>query len=538
MKATADNWYAANQRVLAAAVALARARVAAHLGREPEAQLADLEARLRRAEEEMPSPSALQVLAATFGLSDFERELLMLCAAVELDSATATLVRSGDGREGVDFSVALATLPQPHWNAITPLGPLRRHRFIEMQPGPQLVRCGLRIEERALHFLAGIDAADERLMGIIEPLYPPAVLLPEHEQAARRVATLWSDGRPSIMLCGRDPGARNIVAAAACAMVDAHLFVARVADLPHAPAARENVYRLWERDAALSGGALMLDVDDDDPPAEVKRLVDQLPQLALVSCHDGLRSHGRALVRIDIPPSPPTSQRALWQAAMGADWPALEPHIEAVLTQFTLSAGGIAAAAAALRAQPGDASMAVRAWDACRVQARAHLDLLAQRLEPVAGWDDLVLPKAEMETLREIVAHVKQRQTVYQAWGFGRKSERGLGTSTLFAGQSGTGKTMAAEVLARELRLDLYRIDLSQVVSKYIKASSRRSCGPLLSWSLQFSSDAAVKLFLPHPTGIALPKWFTQRRTRDLHFCSERPGDTLGNNTPETQLPG
>src|SRR5262249_25649882 len=100
----------------------------------------------------------------------------------------------------------------------------------------------------------------QNTVGIIEPLYPPAVLLPEHEQAARRVAALWHDGGTTIMLCGRDPGARNIVAAAACAMADARLYVARVADLPTAASARENVYRLWERDAALTGGALMLDV--------------------------------------------------------------------------------------------------------------------------------------------------------------------------------------------------------------------------------------------------------------------------------------
>ena len=85
-----------------------------------------------------------------------------------------------------------------------------------------------------------------------------------------------------------------------------------------------------------------------------------------------------------------------------------------------------------------------------------------------AVWDDLVLPEAQKRLLREIAAHVRQRLKVYETWGFGHRSSRGLGISALFAGPSGTGKTMAAEVLANELRLDLYRIDLSQVVSKYI----------------------------------------------------------------------
>ena len=107
-------------------------------------------------------------------------------------------------------------------------------------------------------------------------------------------------------------------------------------------------------------------------------------------------------------------------------------------------------------------------WDACRRQARARLGDLAQRIRPVATWDDLVLPEAQRETLRAIGLQVRQRATVYGRWGFAERSNRGLGISALFAGASGTGKTMAAEVLANELALDLYKIDLSQVVSKYI----------------------------------------------------------------------
>jgi SpoVK/Ycf46/Vps4 family AAA+-type ATPase len=102
------------------------------------------------------------------------------------------------------------------------------------------------------------------------------------------------------------------------------------------------------------------------------------------------------------------------------------------------------------------------------MQARPRLDDLAQRIESVATWDDLVLPELQRQTLREIAVHVRQRARVYEAWGFAAKCARGLGISALFVGASGTGKTMAAEVLANELRLDLYRIDLSQVVSKYI----------------------------------------------------------------------
>src|SRR5262249_35903810 len=107
-------------------------------------------------------------------------------------------------------------------------------------------------------------------------------------------------------------------------------------------------------------------------------------------------------------------------------------------------------------------------WEACRTQARSRLDDLAQRIEPFASWDDIVLPESQRRTLRDVAAHVRQRSKVYETWGFAGRGDRGLGISAMFAGPSGTGKTMAAEVLANQLQLDLYRIDLSQVVSKYI----------------------------------------------------------------------
>jgi SpoVK/Ycf46/Vps4 family AAA+-type ATPase len=104
----------------------------------------------------------------------------------------------------------------------------------------------------------------------------------------------------------------------------------------------------------------------------------------------------------------------------------------------------------------------------CRVQSRPQLDDLAQRIEPKESWDDLILPEPQKQIVRELVAHVRQRSQVYDRWGFAGRSNRGLGISALFSGSSGTGKTMAAGAMAQELKLDLYRIDLSSVVSKYI----------------------------------------------------------------------
>jgi SpoVK/Ycf46/Vps4 family AAA+-type ATPase len=104
----------------------------------------------------------------------------------------------------------------------------------------------------------------------------------------------------------------------------------------------------------------------------------------------------------------------------------------------------------------------------CLSNSRPRLDTLAQRIEPKAARDDIVLPEQETALLDLIVEQVRHRGTVYDEWGFRERMNRGLGISALFAGESGTGKTMAAEVIANQLRLNLYRIDLSSVVSKYI----------------------------------------------------------------------
>jgi len=141
-----------------------------------------------------------------------------------------------------------------------------------------------------------------------------------------------------------------------------------------------------------------------------------------------------------------------------------QSQLNALVSQFNLSPSDIQTVCLQEQAidTPG------QLWALCRTQARPRLDELAQRIEARAGWDSLVLPEKEQLILQTLSAHVAQRTRVYEDWGFGGKNGRGLGISALFAGASGTGKTTAAEVISRDLDLDLYRVDLSAVVSKYI----------------------------------------------------------------------
>ena len=111
---------------------------------------------------------------------------------------------------------------------------------------------------------------------------------------------------------------------------------------------------------------------------------------------------------------------------------------------------------------------------ACRAQTDPKLGALARKIEPKFRWDDIVLPPDQLAQLTEVCSQTRHRHTVYDEWGFDRKLSLGKGLTALFTGPPGTGKTMAAEVVANGLSLDLYKIDLSQVVSKYIGETEKQ----------------------------------------------------------------
>jgi SpoVK/Ycf46/Vps4 family AAA+-type ATPase len=183
-----------------------------------------------------------------------------------------------------------------------------------------------------------------------------------------------------------------------------------------------------------------------------------------------LRICGRPSVRFDIGKPGIDEQKQLWQNVLGSLAEKLNGEVDQVVSHFNIGISGIRSAGAEIvgRSQGGRIDLPQGTlWDVCTMQSRPRLDDLAARIEPRSSWDDLILPDLQKRTLRDLTAHVRQRLKVYEEWGFGRRG-RGLSSTALFAGPSGTGKTLAAEVIAAELKLDLYHIDLSQIVSKYI----------------------------------------------------------------------
>src|ERR1041385_4801893 len=235
MSAPATNpvWSEANQRYLMAALApvraaLARRRREAHDAKEPMDPA--LENILREAAAALPAPSALELVCNAFQLSTFERDVLLLCAGVELDSAFAAECAAAQGdprRTSPTFGLALATLPEAHWSALTPGAPLRRWRLVELSNADSVVSSPLRIDERVLHFLAGVNELDERLRPLVETVPVPSELPPSQMAAACRIAELWistcrSGNPPVIQLCGPDPASSRAVAAVACQIGRAH----------------------------------------------------------------------------------------------------------------------------------------------------------------------------------------------------------------------------------------------------------------------------------------------------------------------------
>ncbi len=483
---TANSWYEDNQRYLSAVLAVIQGALQQHLARMQATEVEEIQNVSRPTPEDiaasMTIAPALDTLCATFCLSSFERDLLVLCAGIELDASFASLCATAQGdphRVSPTFSLALAALPEAHWSALTPTAPLRYWRLITVGAGSTLTLSPLRIDERILHYLAGVQHTDERLLDMLEPLSGPIDVVPSHQAIADQIVAAWSSSTkdlPVVQLCGEDVTGKHAINATACAMLEWQGYVLAGSAVSTLSSEVESFLRLWEREAALCGSVLLIDCeawDEFEPVRQnvIARLIERLRSRLLIVSRERLSKINRTLVTFDVQRPTPKEQRAVWQAALGTDVPQLNEHLDAVISQFDLHTQAIYAASEDAMKRVGqgaESDLSAALWNVCRTQARPRLEDLAQRITSAVTWDDLVLPEPQKQILRTIAAHVQQRATVYERWGFASKGTRGLGISALFAGASGTGKTLAAEVLANSLSLDLYRIDLSAVVSKYI----------------------------------------------------------------------
>jgi hypothetical protein len=460
-----SSWVAANQAFLASELA----RLKRLLEREPGAGAEGAPASVPAPAE---GPAAIDVIAEIFGLSRFERDVLLLCAGVEMDSQLASLCAAAEdraGSAGPTFGLALALLAEPHWSALTAARPLRRHRLVELGAAPGLTSAPLSIDERVLHYLAGINLLDPRLERVLDVGPSSDVIAGEHESItaqAGRLCALRGPQAPVLHLCGDDAHGQEDVAAVAARDAGRRLLILRLEDVESKGADLEQLAVLWEREALLLPGMLLLQCGQAGLTPAARRLAEMLPGPLMIASREPIRLN-RLLARLAVDKPKAAGQKRLWEQALGPAAVHWNGDLDRLAGQFCLSARAIFSTGAMARAADGTVD-AADLWNKCRSLARPRLEDLAQRIVPSAVWDDLVLPDVPMQTLRQLAAQMRHRMQVHESWGFAAKGRRGLGTSALFAGESGTGKTLAAEVLAGELGLDLYRIDLSCVVSKYI----------------------------------------------------------------------
>lgn len=506
-------WEEANRDVLVAELALVRARLgeARHTRKDrmPSREVTHAHDVLAATQKQMPAPSALDGVCASFGLSDFERSILVLAAGPELAAGTAADLSALLGTERPTFGLALAALPGAYWGALTPRAPLRYWQLVHLLDPTSPAHSALVVDERVLHHLLGAGYLDPELAAVARTWPPAGMVPPALAAAAQAVTAGWNDGM-LIALAGPQQGNLVPVAAAAAQAGGRVLHVIDAADVPSPPAERERLARRMERESALGECAWAINATRaEDPTALLRGLGDIDAPVAVLADIEARAAPPTALL-VRVPRVPVIERRELLEQSLGDDRPAQDsPNGTAPI------AGPAAAAVSAFDLSLPDMETAVRSaangmtvWDACRTRASSRFEGLAQVIDPVARWGDLVLPDAQMHQLAALVAGVQHRSTVLDAWGFAGRSSRGLGTAALFAGASGTGKTLAAEVIASSLGLDLVVVDLSQVVSKYIGETEKN-----LRRVFDAAEDAAAVLLFDEADTL-----FGKRtETRDSH---------------------
>jgi AAA+ superfamily predicted ATPase len=456
--------------------------------------------------------SRLIWLGRAFGLSPLDLDLVVVALAPELDLRYQQLyayLQDDVTRRRPTVELALNLLcGSAHAKLaarerFTPSAPLLRHGLLYLVPTaqelhPPLLEHHLKLDDQIVEALLGQNGLDRRLADCCELVEPTGPLdeppLPERTVAALRgLGQRGAPGRQTVRLhfSGPDGGGKRRAAEALAYELDAPLLRASLVRV----IARDDfeaTMRLLVREAWLRQAVLYL--DDLDVLRHEERALQYQSLLAAVRERSGITilagsrpwapAHDGPTGIVTVPfPVPDFQRRRIcWQAQLTAAEIDLENHeLDVLADRFRLDTDQIADAVHTahahtvwrVAARPGDEHSSAQPTvddllTAARAQSGEELASLARKVTPLHTWDDIVLPQDVAAQLRDLCQRVTHRQQVLGRWGFERRLSLGKGTSALFAGPSGTGKTMAAEIIAGSLGLDLYAIDLSGVVSKYI----------------------------------------------------------------------
>jgi AAA+ superfamily predicted ATPase len=449
----------------------------------------------------------LNELGRLFQLSVFDIDTLLVCLLPELDlkyqrlyaylqddvtkkSPTVNLVLQLLGESFADMLKAR--------EAFSPEAPLVKFHLLHLyddhssRPTPLLAKF-LQVDERITSYLLEIDQIDARLLSFTHLVYPKLrlpdiVLADDIEHHLTQLIRYFKDRGLICHFRGTYGVGKQATADAICSElgvpllnVDVNKMVA--ADIPFG-LSLPLIFREGRlRDAALyfDGYDLLLGDEREIKPSYesiVTELEDYPRWVFLAGERDWQPRgmwHDKPFVNIELPIPAYSLRRRLWESQWDGDSTlAADVDLSDLAGKFRLTGGQIRDVVALARnlaqsRDPGNELVTTQdLYTACRKQFRGTLGTLARKVQPKYEWPDIILPKDQIEQLHEICSYVKYYHTVYGDWGFDRKLSTGKGLNVLFAGPSGTGKTMAAEIIANELGLDLYKIDLSAIVSKYI----------------------------------------------------------------------
>jgi len=464
----------------------------------------------------LANPPQLVWLQRAFSLSSFDLRVVLVALAPELDLRYERLYAYLQDdvtrrRATVDLALnLLCTSPndklacRAHFSSDAPL---IRKGLLQLVPDPNHVQPPilgyyLKLDEQIVRRLLGQRGLDPRLASFSQLRSPTVdleglLLTDEIKRALAKLALRFRETRESVRLYFQGPVGSG-KGQAAEALAHAARIPLLAADLRRAPEAREEfegTLRLLFREAHIENAVLFL--EGLDPLRRDDRVVHYHSFMKVLAAHPGITILAGTQPWVPAAGGPPDVvtvslaspdfglRRSAWQmnlATAGVDPD--EHDVDALASRFRLTPGQIANAVAAARssalwraaAEPPSASALplepspanADFFGAARAQCGHELEKLARKLEPKYTWRDIVLPADQLAQLRELCNQAKYRHVVYGEWGFDRKLSMGKGLNALFSGPPGTGKTMAAEVIANELQLDAYKIDLSQVVSKYI----------------------------------------------------------------------
>ncbi|TYC66312.1 ATP-binding protein [Streptomyces sp. CB01881] len=433
-----------------------------------------------------PPGSPLAVLAAHFALAPLDLDLLLVALAPDLDARFEQLygyLNDDLTRRRPTVGLALELCGHSGLSAarfrLAPTAPLLAGGLLEVtEPErPPLSRV-LTVPDRVTAHLLGDTSPDPLLTGVLgSPADDPAVDPAE----LRRAAAATGTGHVHLRTRGGDPEGLAVAALHAGGLRPLALDAAA---LSHDLRAVPGLARAVAREARLLGAGVLLGPVEElpDRPAErarvLRTLCDALRGIPFLTYGtSGWEPAWAADTPVTLTVAAPAPDRhvARWRHALeragagvgesGADALARSVAAHRLDAGQLRRAAGTAVRTAALDnrpVSPDDLRTAVRA------QNGAGLARLARRVEPAVGWDDLVLPAPTHRSLRELAVRARHREQVLGQWGMRPGGGRGRGVIALFAGSSGTGKTMSAEVVAADLGMDLYVVDLSTVVDKYV----------------------------------------------------------------------